>query len=130
MTRNSRLTLTKDGERSFAHLVDSIARLLDELLRSERTRKKDLATKAGIDQAIVSRMLDGSRNVEARTVGAVFGALGYALDVQAKRIHPADGHPTNQAGATAEVKPDRLQTYTPAPKPAQPARVELRSANV
>ncbi|MSO99754.1 MAG: hypothetical protein EXR07_01700 [Acetobacteraceae bacterium] len=95
-----RLTLTRDGERAFSGLADGIARTLDELIRTEHVKKKELAEKAGIDQAILSRVLDGSRNVEIRTVGAIFGALGYVLDVTPKRIHAPrknQGNPANNS---------------------------------
>jgi transcriptional regulator with XRE-family HTH domain len=112
MTQRSRLILTRDGERAFARLADGIARLLDELLRRERVKKKDLAARAGVDQAVLSRVLDGTRNVEIRTVGALFGALGYALELKAKRLHPSGNVRTNHHNdMTVELSPaDSRQT--------------------
>jgi DNA-binding phage protein len=100
-----RLTLTRDGERAFSGLADGIARTLDELIRTERVKKKDLAEKAGIDQSVLSRVLDGSRNVEIRTVGAIFGALGYVLDVTPKRIHAPRQNQRNPAGNRRPLTP-------------------------
>ena len=107
MAKHPRLTLTRDGERAFGRLADGIGRALDFVLRVEHLKKKDLAEKAGVDQAIVSRVLDGSRNLEIRTVGAIFGAAGYALDVTPKRIRP----PTDTLNNRAERQQD-LQNIT------------------
>jgi DNA-binding phage protein len=102
-----RLTLTRDGERAFSGIADGIARTLDELIRTERVKKKDLAEKAGIDQSVLSRVLDGSRNVEIRTVGAIFGALGYVLDVTPKRIHAPRQNQRNPTDDRHPVTPAR-----------------------
>ncbi len=105
MAKQPRLTLTVDGERAFGRLADGIARTLDGLLRAEGMKKKDLAEKAGVDQAVLSRVLDGSRNLELRTVGALFGALGYVVDVVPRRIRaPAEGS-GNQAAAIPRSDP-------------------------
>jgi transcriptional regulator with XRE-family HTH domain len=101
MAKHPRLTLTSDGERAFGRLADGIARSLDGLLRAEGMKKKELAEKAGVDQAVLSRVLDGSRNLELRTVGALFGALGYVIDVVPKRIHA----PSEAVGNASPVTP-------------------------
>ena len=90
MTKRTRLILTADGERAFGRLTDGTARALETLLRTEKVKKRDLAERAGIDQAVLSRVLDGTRNLEYRTVAAVVGALGYVFDVVPRKIR-ADG---------------------------------------
>ena len=97
MAKHSRLILTRDGERAFARLADGIARALDSILRKEGVKKKELAEKAGIDQAVLSRVPDGSRNMEIRTAGALFGAMGYVLDVEARRINAPRREPSKPA---------------------------------
>lgn len=104
MAKRSRLILTKDGERSFGHLADGIGRALDSVLRSERMKKKELAEKAVVDQAVISRVIEGSRNLELRTVGALFGAAGYVLDVSPKRIHAPPHMPTNHPSTRESLK--------------------------
>jgi len=89
MAKRSRLILTSDGEQAFGRLADGISRALDAVLRQERVKKKQLAELAGVDQAVVSRALDGSRNLETRTVAALFGAMGYSLDVVPRPMHAA-----------------------------------------
>src|SRR5262249_43961426 len=122
MTQHSRLILSRDGERAFAHLADSIARLLDDLLRKNRIKKKDLAEKAGVDQAVVSRVLDGSRNVEIRTAGALFGALGYVLEVKAKSIYGPSDNNQIAPKARSERMQGGEQTYDPNPS----VRIDMR----
>ena len=90
MTKRTRLILTADGERAFGRLTDGTARALETLLRTEKVKKRDLAERAGIDQAVLSRVLNGTRNLEYRTVAAVVGALGYVFDVVPRKIR-ADG---------------------------------------
>lgn len=89
MAKHSRLILTRDGERAFAHLADGIAASLDRILRTEKIKKKDLAERAHVDQAVVTRALDGTRNVEIRTIGALVGAAGYVLHVSPQPIRGA-----------------------------------------
>jgi predicted transcriptional regulator len=111
MTKRTRLILTSDGERAFGRLADSIARVLEEILRKEKIKKKDLAKKAGVDQAVLSRALDGSRNIEIRTVGALLGSLGYVLDVAPKRIRADATTASNQMRPEIELKyRDGVQT--------------------
>lgn len=100
MAKRSRLILTPDGERSFAQFADSLARNLDHLLRLERVKKRELADRAHVDQAVVSRVLDGTRNLETRTVGALYGALGYAIEVTPRRIR------TSGSSNSSTVRPD------------------------
>lgn len=113
MAKRSRLILTRDGERAFGRLADGISRALDGVLRKEQVKKKDLAERAGVDQAIVSRALDGSRNLETRTVAALFGAVGYSLDVVPKPMHAAPQGRTNQPS------PSDLRVDMPKPRPAR-----------
>ena len=118
MTTKTRLILTEDGERAYGRLADSIARTLDDLLRKDKVKQRELAERAGMNEAAVSRVLDGSRNVEIRTVGALAGALGYVFDVVPKRIraHPNDhGNRhlparTDQSGATPSIESDPVTT--------------------
>ncbi|SRR5579872_5998833 len=108
MAKHARLILTRDGERAFGHLADSIATNLDRLLREEEVKKKQLAEKANVDQAVLSRVLDGSRNLEIRTIGALFGALGYVLDVVPRRIsapQPPRGNPPDNEARVIELRP-------------------------
>jgi hypothetical protein len=102
MAKHSRLILTRDGERAFAHLADGIASGLDRVLRTEKIKKKELAERAKVDQAIVTRVLDGARNVEIRTVGALYGAAGYVLDVAPRPIRAPHGG--SNEGVRAVVK--------------------------
>ena len=101
MAKRSRLILTSDGERAFAQLADGLAAGLDRILRTHKIKKKELAERANIDQAIVTRVLDGTRNVEIRTVGALYGAVGYVVDVSPRSIRAP--RERNNAGARATV---------------------------
>lgn len=84
--KRSRLILTKDGERVYSHLTDAFSRVLDDILRVEKIKKKDLALHAGVNESVVSRALDGYRNVELRTLGALLGAAGYTVDLKPRKI--------------------------------------------
>ena len=99
MTKHSRLILSDDGEWAFGRLSHSIARTLDDLLRKERVKQRELAARTGMNEAAVSRVLDGSRNVEIRTLGALAGALGYVFDVVPRRIR-ADPNERNNRPTT------------------------------
>jgi len=103
MAKRSRLILTEDGERAFAHFADAIASSLDHVLRTEKIKKKQLAEQANVDQAIVTRVLDGSRNVEIRTVGALYGAAGYVLDVSPRRIRAPLNEGSNRARTDVKI---------------------------
>ena len=120
MTKRTRLILTADGERAFGRLTDGTARALETLLRTEKVKKRDLAERAGIDQAVLSRVLDGTRNLEYRTVAAVVGALGYVFDVVPRKIRAdaqsnndhkrpqIDGGPSGDLSASAQTSEHHL----------------------
>lgn len=140
MAKQPRLTLTRDGERAFGRLADGIGRALDNVLRKEQIKKKDLADRAGVHQAVVSRVLDGSRNLETRTIAALFGAVGYALDVVPRSMHASpqnqNNHPPRKAGGgiTADflrnASASSITTMTGADSPPKgQIDVKLRQGN-
>lgn len=110
MTKRSRLTLTRDGERVFSHMADRFARSLDGILRTEKIKKKDLANRAGVNESVVSRALDGSRNIELRTLGALYGAAGYTVEIYPKKIYSTQNGNSNKGPQTERNHALKIET--------------------
>ena len=112
MANCSRLILTRDGERAFGRFADGISRGLDGCRQQNESRKRISQEKAGVDQAVVSRALDGTRNCS--TVAALFGAAGYSLEVVAKPMHSASPNRNSHRPQTDLIRVDVRRNGPPA----------------
>jgi hypothetical protein len=95
MAKRSRAVLNEAGLRAFARLADGVSRELDRAISKEGLKRTEVAEQAGLNKAALTRVLDGTRNLELRTVAAVLGAIGYVMDVQTARIDAPAGSRTN-----------------------------------
>lgn len=84
--------LTPEGQRIYARLTAHVSRELALALAQEsalgQMTRAELARRLGRDKAFVTRKLSGGENMELRTVAAFLAALGYEMDVKAKRLAP------------------------------------------
>jgi hypothetical protein len=89
--RGKREPLDAKGQRVYARLAADVARELAGALAAESQfgtiTRAELARRLGRDKAFVTRKLSGGENMELRTVAAFLAALGYEMDVAARRIN-------------------------------------------
>ncbi len=93
--RGKREPLNAEGQRVYARLAADVARELARALAAESQfgtiTRAELARRLGRDKAFVTRKLSGGENMELRTVAAFLAALGYEMDVAARRINAPPG---------------------------------------
>lgn len=82
MSSRKRVTLNEAGVRAYARLASGVARELDRIIETEGLKRSDVAQKAGLNKAALTRILDGTRNLELRTIAAVLSAVGHVMDVK------------------------------------------------
>ena len=91
--------LDAEGQRVYARLTAHVARELARALAAESQfgtiTRAELARRLGRDKGFVTRKLSGGENMELRTVAAFLAALGYEMDVAARRIKAPPGEGRN-----------------------------------
>lgn len=100
MPSKNRSVLNEAGVRAYARLASGVARELDGIIELRGLKRSDVAQAAGLDKAALTRILDGTRNLELRTIAAVLSALGYVMDVKVKPVYGTSnvGSNNNVAG--------------------------------
>ena len=88
MSTRKRVTLNEAGVRAYARLASGVARELDRIIEMEGLKRSDVAQKAGLNKAALTRILDGTRNLELRTIAAVLSAVNHVMDVKAINTSP------------------------------------------
>ena len=88
------------GGFAYAHLASNVARELTRALNREKEfglTRAEIAKRLGIDKSAVTRCMSGSGNLTLRTVAALFAAMGYQVEVSARRIDaPAGDRASNR----------------------------------
>ncbi|MGC8524332.1 MAG: helix-turn-helix domain-containing protein [Acidibrevibacterium sp.] len=119
MKRN-REPLNAEGQRVYARLTAHVARELARALAKESKfgtiTRAELARRLGRDKGFVTRKLSGGENMELRTVAAFLAALGYEMDVAARRIDAPPGEGRNFFHETSPVASPTI-TFSPGPGP-------------
>lgn len=98
MPNRKRVMLNEAGVRAYARLASSVARELDRIIEVEGLKRSDVAQKAGLDKAALTRILDGTRNLELRTIAAVLSAVDHVMDVKTTATRRLLSEKTNNGG--------------------------------
>lgn len=113
MTNRKFDKMSGDASFAYARLAGDVARQILLTIARENKRpggftKSDLAALIGRDKGFITRSLDGARNLELRTIGAMLGAMGYVMDVKARPVRAQEEEHTNERRpATADVRISR-----------------------
>lgn len=108
MPKNETVALYGEhGGFAYARLASNVARELTRTLNHEKKfglTRAEVAKRLGIDKSAVTRCMNGSGNLTLRTVAALFAAMGYQIEVSARRIEaPPSDHTSNQRSALKPV---------------------------
>src|SRR5690606_27674201 len=75
-----------EQERSILEIME----LVCEIMEAEGVSRAELARRLGRTKGYISQLLDGSANMQVRTISDLFTALGYAFHPDCSRL---DGSP-------------------------------------
>jgi transcriptional regulator with XRE-family HTH domain len=68
-------------------LITEVAELIYKLMQSENIKNKELAEKLKVSDSQISQWLDGSANMQLRTVADIFFELGCRVKIQAEDLN-------------------------------------------
>lgn len=77
------------GEFTYAQLASNVARELTRAFNKEKQyglTRVEIANRLKLDKSFVTRCMNGGGNLTLRTVAALFAAMGYQVEVSARRI--------------------------------------------
>ena len=124
--------LDAEGQRVYARLTADVARELARALAAESQfgtiTRAELARRLGRDKGFVTRKLSGGENMELRTVAAFLAALGYEMDVAARRIKAPPGEGRNFFHETPPVA-SRTIKFSAGPGPNTPPATTTTAPN-
>jgi transcriptional regulator with XRE-family HTH domain len=111
--------LGRDAAMAYARLAGDVAREIEAAMEQENVSRSELATRANVDKSALTRALDGTRNLELRTIASLLGALGRVAVFSTKEIRSRQQHhnePSVVVTSLAKARPTRL----PAVQTARP----------
>ena len=127
MTLRKKLTFDKVSARAYARLASGVALEIENAMREAQVGRSELARRSGMDKAALTRALDGSRNLEIRTIAALLGSLGYVMDVRSKPFAAPAGQKSNDRSGDARTSVE-VRIMPPRPKQIDD-RGDIRSSD-
>jgi transcriptional regulator with XRE-family HTH domain len=79
----------KDNEQIYQQerLIVELTEAIYELMQYKKVKKKDLAEKLNVSQSQITQLLNGSANMQLRTISDILFTLGSKLKIKIEPLH-------------------------------------------